>query len=397
MKPLPVLLACVLLWPLSVSAQSTDPFTSPRVHIGPFAVAPLISITNVGVDTNVFNELDNPKSDFTATITPAAGVGIRLGRARVDARLSGSYFFFAKYAEERSLGTNDRVRLEFDLLHVTPWAETSFLWVRDRPTYEIDLRLRRTEKAVSGGVDFSVSKRTTLGFSLRRVHTDYVSGNTSVGSSVAEALTGTTTVETASVRYALTPLTTLVMAADVVRDRFEFSSERDSDSLRVMPGVELAASALISGSARVGYRHLSMLTPGIPDYTGPVAAVNIGYTLMGVTRFTVAVNRDVQYSYDPEQPYYLLTGVTASVSQAVGGPWSVNARTSLQRLAYQAVELLGLPGRVDVVRSYGVGAGYRLGSATTLGFNVDYFTRQSALDARQYRGLRAGSSITYGF
>ena len=39
-----------------------------------------------------------------------------------------------------------------------------------------------------------------------------------------------------------------------------------------------------------------------------------------MTRFAVQVQRDVEYSYDPTQPYYLLTGVTGSVSQAVGGP-----------------------------------------------------------------------------
>jgi hypothetical protein len=111
----------------------------------------------------------------------------------------------------------------------------------------------------------------------------------------------------------------------------------------------------------------------------------------------VQVSRDVAYSYDPEQPYYLLTGVTGSVAQAVGGPWSVNARAGIQRLAYQAIELSTLAGRVDVVRFYGGGVGYKLGPSTRLGVNADYYTSRSDLYVQQYRGLRVGSSVTYGF
>ena len=175
-----------------------------------------------------------------------------------------------------------------------------------------------------------------------------------------------------------------------------------------MPGIVFAASALINGSAHVGFRRLKMLTPGMPDYTGPVALVDLGYTLKGSTRFSVQLSRDVAYSYEPTEPFYLLTGVTGSVSQAIGGPWSVSARAGLQRLAYQPVDqslltLLGvtdpqgLIGHTDIVHLYGTGIGYKLGPSTLLGINVDYSTRSSVLYSRQFQGLRIGSSVTYGF
>ena len=70
MKSIVALVASLVLWPLVVLAQAPDPFVSARVHIGPFAVNPSISLANVGLDTNVFNEVVDPKKDFTATITP---------------------------------------------------------------------------------------------------------------------------------------------------------------------------------------------------------------------------------------------------------------------------------------------------------------------------------------
>jgi hypothetical protein len=396
------------VWPLSGLAQAPDPFASARVHIGPFAVTPTLSITGVGVDTNVFNAWENPKSDFTATITPAADAWLRLGPARLNLELSGSYLYFAQYSDQRALGTTDSARVELPLLHLRPWVEGWFLSVRDRPGYEIDVRVRRTETAVSGGSDFQASTRTTLGVSLTQTRVNYNTDASFLGYSLRDALNRTTTIESALFRYALTPLTTFVTAVDVVQERFDFSPIRDSDGFRVVPGVEFAATALINGSAHVGFRRLTMKTAGMPDYTGPVAAVDLGYTLLGITRFAVQVQRDVEYSYDPTQPYYLLTGVTGSVSQAVGGPWSVEARAGIQRLAYQTVgqsalaalgltDLQGLAGRVDVVRSYGVGVGYKLGPSTRLGVNADYYTRRSELFLQQYRGLRVGTSVTYGF
>ena len=407
-KPLLPLVVCLVLSPLSALAQAPDPFTSAKVHIGPFAVNPSVALTNVGVDTNVFNDWENPRSDFTATMTSAADTWLRLGPARVNFKLSGSYVYFAQYSDQRSLGTTDSARVELPLVHLQPWAEGSFLTARERPGYEIDLRLRRTGTAVSGGVDVPVSNRTTLGVALKRARTDYNSGETYLGYSVSETLNRTTTTATASLRFALTPLTKVLLDVESVRERFEFSTIRDSDGFRVVPGIVFAASALINGSAHVGFRRLKMLTPGMPDYTGPVALVDLGYTLKGSTRFSVQLSRDVAYSYEPTEPFYLLTGVTGSVSQAIGGPWSVSARAGLQRLAYQPVDqslltLLGvtdpqgLIGHTDIVHLYGTGIGYKLGPSTLLGINVDYSTRSSVLYSRQFQGLRIGSSVTYGF
>ena len=403
-KPLVPLAVCLALWPLSGLAQAPDPLASARLHIGPFAVTPTLSVSGVGVDTNVYNVWENPKSDFTATITPAADVWLRLGRARLNFQVSGSYLYFAQYSDQRGLGTTDSALFELPLLHVRPWVKGSFLSVRDRPGFEIDVRVRRTETAVSGGADFQASKRTTLGVSLTETRVDYNNDATFLGYSLRDALNRTTTVEGAAFRYALTPLTTFVTAADVVQERFDFSPIRDSDGFRIVPGLEFAATALINGSAHVGFRRLTMKAAGMPDYTGPVASIDLGYTLLGITRFAVQVQRDVEYPYDPTQPYYLLTGVTGSVSQAVGGPWSVQARAGIQRLAYQTADLSGVggagstvAGRVDAVRSYGGGVGYKLGPSTRLGVNADYYTRRSELFLQQYRGLRVGTSVTYGF
>jgi hypothetical protein len=197
----------------------------------------------------------------------------------------------------------------------------------------------------------------------------------------------------------VTPLTTLVFQADAERDRFRYSPIRNSNSLRAMPGVEFSPFALISGNAYLGYRKFDTLGSGVPSYRGLVALVGLGYTLLGMTHFSISAQRDVAYSFEILRPYYVLTSGSLSVSQHVGGPWDVGVRGSLQRLEYRTMRgaETTLPGNTDRIRSYGGGVGYRVGPATRIGFNVDSFRRTSPFSPRAYRSVRAGTSVTYGF
>jgi hypothetical protein len=181
------------------------------------------------------------------------------------------------------------------------------------------------------------------------------------------------------------------------QERFVFSPFRDSDSTRVVGTVNFQPLALINGIASVGYRRFTPLPHDVPPYRGAIAALNLSYSLLGTTRVSVQANRDVQYSFEFSQPYYLETGVSASIQRQVYGPFDVLARTGAQRLAYRdrigaAVEVSN---RTDRVRSFGIGVGYRLGTDKRMGFTIDRQNRTSGLDRREYSGLRYGMSLTY--
>jgi hypothetical protein len=69
-------------------------------------------------------------------------------------------------------------------------------------------------------------------------------------------------------------------------DRFPFSPVRDTDSFRVMPGVELRRRALLNGSAWVGYRRFEPKAAALPSQAGLVSQLALSYTLLGATRPT---------------------------------------------------------------------------------------------------------------
>ncbi len=314
------LLAFVLLCaaaPAVAQDAAPDPFQTARFRFGGVALSPGVTVTNFGWDSNVFNSWDDPQGDFTFTVTPQTDVWVRMGPTRLKAHGSLGYVYFQEFASERSWNTDDSIRFEVPLIHFRPFVGYSYLNTRDRPGYEIDDRVRRTENAVFAGIDLPITRKTTFGVAFNRKTTDYAEGETFQGNSLRFSYNRSTDVYTGSVRYALTPLTTLLLDTDYVVETFDYEKIRDSAGIRVVPGVEFKPFALISGSAKVGFRQLDFKNPAIPDYTGPVATVNLGYTLMGMTRFGVQVDRDVLYSFEQTQPYYVLTGIVGTITQGL--------------------------------------------------------------------------------
>ena len=109
-------------------------------------------------------------------------------------------------------------------------------------------------------------------------------------------------------------------------------------------------------------------------------------------------SRDIQYSLEKTQPYYVATGGGFSVTQGISGPFDAVGRVGFQRLSYRG--RIGIPGlfdRTDSIDSFGGGFGYRVGRDMRIGFNVDKQQRNSDLARHSYGGVRYGSSVTYGY
>lgn len=387
-------LLCALV--TTPAAAQERPAEAAERRLGPVRVTPSLKLT-FGLDTNVFNEATNLKEDTTSVLRPQVDWYMRAGRAGLSGKSTAEFVYFRRYAGERSTNTDNSARLEIRSRWFTPFVSGSFLNSRERPGYEIDVRSRRLETTVSVGGDVRVSSATTAGLSARRSRIDFDVDAFFLGTSLRNTLNRRVDALSASIRHALTPLTSVAVTGGVERDRFMFAPFRDAESVRVMPGVEFAPSALIAGRAYVGYRRFRPAGPGIPDFTGAVANVDLTYTLQGATRFNVQAERDVAYSFELVDPYYVLTGVRGSVAQHVTSSWIVLASAGRHRLAYRqsATPSPAGTGRIDRVDAYGAGLTYRIGPRLRVGVTADYYRRESELLRRRYEGLRAGTTVTY--
>lgn len=392
-----LLVTGVLSVPVSAQAPA-DPIERAPVQIGPLGLAPRIALTDFGVDTNVFNQFEDTRQDFTFTLSPMLDASLRAGRSRLTVLTRTDLVYFQKYSSERSLDGAVDSRFDVRGSRVSSWLTGTVESGRQRWGYEIDLRFRRVLNAFGGGADVRLGSRTRVGVIARQNAYRHEQDAEFLGSNLRDLLDRHTVALGADLRYTLTPLTTAVVSAERGRDRFEFTSSRNANSWRVDTGLDLAPTALIAGRGRVGYRRLVGVGGDFPTFSGVVASVAATSTIRGRARVEATTSRDVDYSWEISYPYYVLTGVTFVVTPQLTPRWDVRGRAGLQRLAYRAArgtpELLD--DRVDRLQLFGAGIGYRIGRDVRVGIDTDQERRQSPVRLRAYRGYRTGLSVTYG-
>lgn len=386
---------------MSWAQGSTDPVRSARIRFGPLGITPSLSVSS-GVDTNVFNEEIDPKSDLTTAINPRAQVWFRMRRFLAEVQNSTDAVSFKEYSGQGGFSTRNDVRLELPINRVRLSLVDSFANTRQRASLEIDTRVRRQENTLTAGADVRATTKIFVRLTATRATTAFDDTASYLGINLAETLNRHAEMGTLSLRYQLTGMTTLILAAEEMREQFEKSPQRDSRSVRVAPGVEFGPRALISGRASVGYRRFTITSGIAPDFTGPVASVELASTIRGATRVAAQATRDVIYSFEMANPYYVLIAGGGSITQRIADRWDVIGQASRQNFTYRTstaqIGVTGVrtSGRTDSLFSYGGALSYHLSRSMRLGVTADHTRRDSGLALRDYQGTRVFGQFTYG-
>lgn len=391
------IVSAVLVLATAACAQSTapEPIESMPIHAGPVGLHPSLSITNAGSDSNVFNDASNPQEDLTATIIPRLVARLRAGRLLFSYGAATDLVYFQDFKDEESVNFGSDLRLDANLGRLQPYVSTSWLSTKERLNAEIDARAPRTQRTILVGTRLSVASRTDVVANLRYADLGYDEGSEFRGSDLAHNLNSATDSFEGGVQVALTPLTTLNLTTSLQRDRFDSAHERDANTFRITPALQFDPTALIRGTVSVGYRHFGPLDSSVPAYSGVVAQVTAGYTLRERMKFDVDFARDVQYSYEDLEPYYLATGGRLTATYQLVGPIDVQGFGGRQSLGYRSSQTVG-ESRTDHVETFGGGAGYRWHSLFRLGLTWEMNRRLSDLSDRRYERRRVFASFTYG-
>jgi hypothetical protein len=418
-RSLRLVAALVVAWtsPAAAWAQSTAPSAiddvreNDRLHFGPLYAQPTLQLKEFGIDNNVFNTYGEQLSDFTATFAPRMDWSVPVAkRALFQATTAADLVWYAQYASERSVDPQLDVRGQVFFRRLTLFAERDYMNTRQRPNQEIDIRARHVDEVVNGGVDVAVTPELSVRVTGQRSSTRYDATTEYDNTSLQRTLDRDTTGIQVKSLYRLTALTSIGAKFDDLQDRFPMSPGRNSDSVRVMPGIEFKPRALISGTAYVGYRQFTPLdATALPNFRGLVAQLGLSYTLLGATTFGVSYNRDLTYSYDELQPFFIDNSVGASVRRALGRKFDVLVSADRHAYDYQdmltpepppgtSVPVLALPPRVDTTWNYASSLGYRIGRDGRIGAGVSYWHRESTTRTfREYDNLRVGTTMTFGF
>ena len=393
-------ISCVLSSALLVSspaaAQQPEATDDATITIGPISLRPTFLIRNIGRDDNVFNEQTDPKRDFTTTISPATTVGLKVRRLKLALSEGADYVYFKKYVSERGTNLSSSLRADVDLGILQPYASASGLDSKDRYNSEIDARARHRDRTYTAGTGLKLFSRTTAALGVRQTTYRFDQGTTFRGESLANSLNSQVKVIDGSVGFELTPLTSFSVNISHESQRFDTASERDADSIRIMPTFLFSPLGVINGTASVGYRKFTPRNSATTAaFTGLVAQVGASVTLYERHRLDVGVNRDLTYSYDLQTPYYIATSATITWTYGFAGPFDVKLNVAHNNLHYRARG--GTAAGDDTYASYGAGFGYRPRKRIRFGVQGDWAQRDSerAVD-RGYTNHRIFGTLTWG-
>ena len=402
--PLLLLLAVgiVLCVPQQLAAQSIEPPEN-ALRLGPVSFAPVLELRSLGYDSNVFNEDVNPRGDVSGTFLPSAEYFVRMGPARLSGQTDVAFVYFQQFERQRSVDFAQDIKLALPMNRVTAYVMATLLNTRQRPGLDIDLRARRLQTNVIVGLDVRVGGKTTIGAFGSTSQETFANAELVDGVSLREQLTRRSASVAAQISHALTPLTSLSLVSEVQRQTFSYDPTRDSDSIRIAPRVDFKPSALIRGSAVVGYRKVRPDVPIVEPFSGPVAAVDLTYTFRGTTQVAVAADRDLVYSYRPIYPYYVLTAATVAFRQQLSSTWEFHATAGRQLLDYR--QRLDDPAAAGTATGsalskgyvYGGGIGQRLGRSSRINVDFVWSRRDAGSVGRDFEGWRSGLSMLYGF
>ena len=381
-------------------AQDSDPTATARMHFGPLALTPTIGLTNLGVDTNVFNDSEDasPKQDFTLTVEPKVDLWMHFGRSLLSGTVTPEFVYYQTYSTERSVNGFYRAGALVPLNRLTLDGDVTYLNTRDPPGYEIDARTRRYELGYNGAVELRAFPKTFIGVKAARVDVDFAKDAVFLGTSLHAELTRTGTSAAVSLRYAAhapdrrharrRPGTGPLSVFAAARYRFDAGAGR----LQVRPvrDSERPRRDRVSRPAAAQRRRAAIQGPDGRRRPVVSRAQRDQAERAGPARRRVFVRHRSTVLRADRNP-------RLAVAARYGQIFAVG-RFGVQRLAYRdrAGAVIEVSNRTDYVHTYGGGLGYRLGNDVRLGLNIDRERRTTAVQGREFDGLRYGMAVTYG-
>jgi hypothetical protein len=368
----------------------------PTYTLGPVAIRPRLLFNNIGVDNNVFNEREDPKSDWTFAAQPDVEFSLRPGRARLVWLSGAEFVYFHRYDTERSINRSQSLSAEYDLTVLRPFVTYTTTHTSARPNNEIDLRARRHPRAYSVGSSVRFASRFSGTALVRKSLEEYDGGVDFREQELARALNHRGTTYEGSVAFQATPITSLSVVVSHETLRFDASPERDSRSLRIAPTVTFSPLGLLSGTASVGVRKFEGESAAMPGYTGLLMNGTLSSLVLDRFRIDTRFTRDVQYSYEETLPIYVLTGGRATLAAQLTDRFDVRVTAGHDRMDYRAFAGGQDPG-ADTMNLYGGGMGFYIGERARLVFQTEFTDRSSGRDrAREFNNRRIFATMTWG-
>jgi len=399
--------AFAVAWLAPDGSAQDAPVRPGRHRLGPAWVTVKLQLRNAGVDTNVFQTLVDPVRDQLIVVALQGDSVLPVGRRLT---LSGTgyveQYHFQREGDENATDFYGAGRLELRLGALALFGGGGGGQFTQRFSIDVDERLPRQEQQAYVGAGLSLGPRLSLLGRASSEQVRFAAGTFRLGGDVKEAMDRDTLTATGELRLALTPRTSLLVAADALEDRFVSQPPdvpRVRRSYRLLAGLELGERAAVSGRLLAGMREFpGTLEQGSPPYTGPVLQADLTVPLGHVAHLRLSGLRDVLYASSLVE----LGGLryrNAFVYQRYWGeaflPLSPGGLATVLSGGFETADYLLphpylrpglLAERVDHRFSAGASLIQRIGDTARIGGHVFWARRVSSLPLFSYEGLRYG-------
>jgi hypothetical protein len=363
---------------------------------GPVEWSPSLNLTDFGYDNNLFlTPKGQEVEDITGTLTPSVTAGIETARMALSSAASLDLVYFERYVEQRSINQRYSGRAAVMLSVFQPFIAAEWERVRDRQSPEVEFRAERAARLTTVGLRLFALSRASLQLSQSRSATEFELGQVFRDVELAQQLNRTNEITTLGFTFALTPLTFLTAGGTLQRDRYPLIEGKDQQTRRATVSLQFSPDSVINGRVGVGYAQMAVEDPAAIPFVGLTTDVDVSYSLLSVTRFSVRYSRETTASI--QEPYYLQSTFGIEVQQAFVGPVEILLRVNRQLLDYPGLPDRNVPAHVDHVDLYGAGFQVRLSERNMLNTTYEFSHRRSTDETLRYNRRRLTTTVSLGF
>lgn len=378
-----------------------------RHHLGPISLTPRVEVRS-GIDTNVFQRLEDPTRDGVVIVSPRLDGGMSVGR-RLTLTGSGllDYNYYRRQGDERSKDFSGEGAAEFRLGRLTLFGGGGGGQFTQRFSIDIDERLKRQEKRGNVGASFRPTSRLTATVRGTGEVFTFAPGAFRLGGDIKSSLDRNTLTGAAEARYKLSSRTTFVGTAESIEDRFfsaPISTPRARRSQRYLAGFEFSPRAAISGKVMVGLRRFSgTLDQGSPGYQGSAVSADLTLPVGSFSRVRFRADRDVFFASTlvtlgafPYRNAFVLKRYGADATLRLPASFIGLASVGFEESKYLLPHPYGNPlffaDRVDHRFTGSAGLVRPFGDRLRLGGYASWARRVSSLPLFSYEAVRYGVS-----
>jgi hypothetical protein len=407
---LPFLIAVLSAVVASAQDQNAEAPRAPGARpgmwrIGPFYLTPKFRIGSVGLDTNVLYTPTERTTDVSASGGPGLELVLPLGGSgRFYSEGYLDYTYFVKTNSQRRLSGSARTGFDFHTPRSSVVLEEAWAKLFDRPTFEVNQRVRQTTEGTHLDIKRRLFGRISLLLQGSREHNDTPADSGYLGADLQKTLTRDGYRAGGGLDYAISVKTSFVVEDEERWDRFPLDALRDANSNRIWAGFRTDPSALISGQALVGRRFFDFQNSPVSGSV-TVASVVADWNISSKTKLGGLYSRDLSYSALPVvglNPLLASESYEARIDKFLVAGLNLKLFGRVARIKSNDPVAVDVPGegpvvkkRNDKYRQVGADLGYFVRPRLRVGVGASYGDQSTTIDYFGVNGLIVGLTVRY--